>query len=168
MNKLKNQNGFAILYTVLIITMLTSLSVSVANLVFKERSLARNARFSLDSKLVADLGVECILFNDKGPTSFFDPATFIPVGVIKTIRCGKINDIIRQRIYNVELQSSSPSGYTIEISPRVTTGNSPCFIAYLTRDLIAVPAGTKIEVYGYNYCDPNTPERVERGIIASF
>ncbi len=159
---MKDERGFAILYTMLIITMALSLTVGVANVIYKERSLTRLGRDSLNARASADVGMECMLYNDKLPTRF-DP-NLNPVSF--QIVCGR--DSMGAPVnYTATLTSSSSSSYvyTVDITNPV---NGTCFKSYLERDLVAVPVATKIDVFGYNICDVNNPQRVERGIIAEY
>ncbi len=159
MNKHK---GFAILYTMLIVTMALSLSVGVANLAYKERSLTRLGRDSLGARAAADVGMECMLYNDKVPTQF-DPNRN-PVQF--PMFCGR-DDQGTPVNYFATLTSSSSSNYVYTVDIAVPV-NGACFKAYIERDLLAVPIATKIDVFGYNICDTANPNRVERGIIAEY
>lgn len=156
------KNGFAILYTMLIIAIALALSMGVANLVYKERNLSRIGRDSLAARAAADMGMECVLFNDKGPSQFDPvrhPGSF-------PIECGRdsAGNIVR---YTVSLSSRTPRGYTYTLGAAIPV-SGPCFKAYLERDITKTPVATKVDVFGYNICDQNNPARVERGIIAEY
>ncbi len=164
--KLKNKNsGFAILYTMMIITIAVGISMGVANMVYKERSLSRIGRDSLNARAAADVGMECMLAKDKMPT-FFDPT----LGSF-ALTCGR--DSSGNPVnYMATLTSTTPSAppytsykYTVDIINPVT---GPCFVGYLDRDTSVVPSKTNISVQGYNICSNTNPARVERGILATY
>ncbi len=153
-------NGFAILYTMLIIAIALALSMGVANLVYKERTLSRLGRESLEARAAADMGMECVLFKDKIPTQFDGTLPSFP------IPCGR-DSAGNPSTYISNLTSSTPTGYTYNIGV-ATPVNGPCFKAYIERDLTKSPVATKIDVFGYNICDQTNAYRVERGIIAEY
>jgi hypothetical protein len=156
------RNGFAILYTVLIITIAVTLSMNVSSLITKERALSRVARNSIDARAAADVGMECMLYKDKMPTEF--DVTRNPIFFM--FNCGR--DSAGNPVnYNATLTTSTTSAFEYSIST-VSSVTGPCFKAYLNRDLTTVPASTKVQVYGYNICDITNPNRVERGVEANY
>lgn len=156
------KNGFAIIYTMLVITMAVGISMGVANVVYKERALSRIGRDSLNARSAADVGMECMLYNDKMPTQF-DPGRN-PVSFL--INCGR--DIAQNPVvYVATLTTLTANNYVYTVDP-VVVPDGPCFKAYMERTLIPAPIATKIDVFGYNVCDTASTARVERGIIAEY
>lgn len=160
----KKNSGFAILYTMMIITIAVGISMGVANLVYKERSLSRIGRDSLNARAAADVGMECILAKDKLPTAF-DPS-LNPVNF--TFDCGRDTSGAAVNYTATADSSITPPnyGYIVDITATSVTGS--CFTGYLTRDVSLVPSKTNIKVQGYNICDNTNPARVERGILATY
>jgi len=168
---MKKNTGFAILYTILIITIAVTMSANVLSLVTKERALSKVARDSVEARAATDVGMECMLYKDKMPTQF-DPNINSSVF---TMNCGR--DTAGNTIsYNVTLQSCIPgppplgctTSYLYEVSTTSSSVIGTCFKAYLQRDLSVTPAKTKVDIFGYNICDISDPKRVERGIIAEY
>lgn len=156
------KNGFAILYTMLIIAIALSVTLGVASLVYRERALSRIGRDSLSARASADVGMECMLYKDKMPTQFdpiMNPTSF-------PMNCGR-DSMGNTIMYIATLASSTPSAYSYNVAA-VSSPDGPCYKAYIQRDLTATPITTKIEVYGYNICDSTNSLRVERGIIAEY
>jgi hypothetical protein len=154
--------GFALLYTILIISIIVTLSVGTSNLVSKERRLSLLARQSLNARSAADAGMECMLYNDKLPTQF-DPS--INPGSFSFV-CG-IDSGGNPIIYNSSFGGLPGGVYWYTVFTSLST-NDPCFNASITRDMTALPPSTVLSVSGYNFCDINSPSRVERGIVAEY
>jgi hypothetical protein len=156
------KKGFAMLYTVLMISIMLALVLGITNLVFKERQLTQTLKESLSARSSADSGMECMLFNDKMPTRF-DPAVS---PALFGFTCGR--DTGGAPVPYTASFNGNPAGmYWYTVSTTLSS-NDPCFTATLTRDVIVLPPITKIEVSGYNMCDRNAPKRVERGIVAEY
>lgn len=156
------KNGFAILYTILVITIALTLSMNVSSIIVKERSLSRVARNSIDARAAADMGMECMLFRDKMPTEFDvvrNPMLFV-------FNCGldRNNNPVN---YIATLTASTTSGFEYSVSNNSSVDGA-CFKAYLNRDLTTAPFSTRIQVYGYNICDITNSDRVERGVEANY
>lgn len=168
----KKNSGFAILYVMLIISLVLAASLGVVNLISREKALSRIARDSLNARAAADVGLECMLFMDKAPTKyFFDPADVNFGTRLTTINCGRDN-AGNPVAYTIALASSIPgTSYTYNVSATPTSTTpfvpvGPCFSASLVRTM--VPIATRVDIYGYNICNPNDTSRVQRGIVAEY
>lgn len=163
--KLKNNkdSGFAILYVMLVIAITLTSSIAIIKLVSRESTLSKSARDSLNARASADVGLECMLFMDKAPSSFdpiANPGTF-------TTDCGR--DFSGTNIsYNVTLTSSSGSGYNYSVTPVSSNIDGPCFKGYIVRDTSGLPIKTRIDIFGYNTCKTGALSKVERGIVAEY
>lgn len=78
----KEEKGVALLFTVLLTSMLLLVALGISNIVFKELIFSSEARDSDRAFFAADTGIECALYLDKaGPDYatgiFIDPATAI-------------------------------------------------------------------------------------------
>jgi len=169
------KNGFAILYVLIIISIVLGLSMAVSKIVFSERSLTRIARDSLSARSAADVGMECMMNKDKLPTQF-DPTIYPPPPVPPappmpsfTFNCGRDNmgsPILYEAIQDLGVASPNYA-YTVAV-PAGSPPDGPCFSAYLYRQVSTPPVSTKLDVYGYNICDPTNPAHVQRGILAEY
>ena len=154
--------GFALLYTILIISVIVTLAIGTSNLVAKERRLSLIARQSLSARSAADAGMECMLYHDKLPTQF-DPA-LNPGGF--SFVCG-VDSGGNPILYTASFSGVPTGVYTYSVATSLST-NDPCFSAYLRRDMAALPPTTVLDVFGYNFCDQNAAGRVQRGIVAEY
>ncbi len=76
------EKGIALLFTVLLTSMLLLVALGISNIVFKELVFSSEARDSDKAFFAADTGIECALYLDKGGPDyatgiFIDPATAI-------------------------------------------------------------------------------------------
>jgi hypothetical protein len=69
--KLKKDKGFVILFAVTISAILLAISLSVADIAFKEVQFGTSAKDTNDAFFSADTGAEQALFNDKGGDSIY-------------------------------------------------------------------------------------------------
>ncbi len=162
----KQPRGFAILYVMLVVSLVLAASLGVVNLISREKALSRIARDSLNARAAADVGLECMLFMDKAPTQYFlDPMDPNFGTRMTSIDCGR-NNAGNPVTYTVFLSGSLPgTSYTYDVYvTSVPTG--PCFTASLVRTM--VPFSTRVDIYGYNVCNPASTVRVQRGIVAEY
>lgn len=150
--KNKNQNsklGFAILYAVLVASLLLSIGLAIFNLTIKELLLSSLGRDSQFAFYAADTGAECALYWDFEEDAFATSTT-------STINCGGV-DIPNMGGggYGV------PSIFTIDFSPEPY-----CTTVSVTK--YTAPVRTVVEARGYNTCDTANPRRVERAIRATY
>lgn len=141
--------GFAILYAVLISSILLAIGLAIFNITIKEllfSSLGRESQFAFYS---ADTGVECALYWDFVGNAFATSS-------FSNIECA-----------NTTISNMGGNGYDV---PSVFTLNfAPepyCAVVSVTKT--ESPSQTKIESRGYNTCDVNNSRRVERAIKVTY
>ena len=157
MQKLKLQNnkslsakaGFAILYAVLISTILLSIGLAIFNLTIKDLQLSSLGRDSQFAFYAADTGAECAFYWDFHGNSFATSTS-------SSIECAGI--VIGDMGGN---EYGVPSTFTIDFSPEPY-----CTIVSVTK--YDSPARTVVESRGYNTCVASNPRRVERAIRATY
>jgi hypothetical protein len=66
----KQQGGYIILFTVLIVTLILAMSLGIANVTVREQNLTRSSRESHYALFAADTGGECVLYHYNKPTSY--------------------------------------------------------------------------------------------------
>lgn len=143
------KTGFAILYSVLVSSILLAIGLAIFNITIKEllfSSLGRESQFAFYS---ADTGIECALYWDFTSNAFATSTS-------SSIECaGIIIPNMGGNGYDV------PSIFTLNLSPEPY-----CSIVSVTKK--ESPFKTIIESRGYNTCDTNNPRRVERAIRATY
>jgi len=153
MMKFKQQSGFAMLFTVLIMSLILSIALSISNITFKQTLLSSLAKDSQIAFYQADAGIECALYYDIVQNSF-------PLGseistVPPNITCG----------YK-ELELDTINSYRDYFTYKDSTGGSePCFS--IVFDKSTNPVETILQARGNNTCT-QTPRQVERALEAKY
>ncbi|HEY0980268.1 MAG TPA: hypothetical protein VGE18_02575 [Candidatus Paceibacterota bacterium] len=147
------KNGFAMLFTVLVISIIMSLAIGIANVTFKQNLLSSIAKDSLVAFYAADAGVECGLYYDFTVGLFPEdlPAASAP----ELLACG-----------NNTFSKVADMSYTNYIVYRenITDANKPC------RNLVFDKTDATINLIqsrGYSVCS-NTPRQVERALEVRY
>lgn len=146
----KNTKGYVILFAVLLVSIILSITISIANIAMKEVNFTVNARESGLSFFAADSGGECALYSLK-KNVFDDPST---IGQPLTMDCGTAQ-------ITASPTGTDPIVYTFTGLP--TNNNKGCAI-------VTVSLGTTLRTissYGYNVScnqvnNTNNARRVER------
>ncbi|HJL55715.1 MAG: hypothetical protein QGH85_00950 [Candidatus Pacebacteria bacterium] len=147
--KIKKKKGFALLYSVLIASVLLAIGLAIFNITIKELLLSSLGRDSQFAFYAADTGAECALYWDFVGGAF---ASSSP----SSIECaGTIIDGMGGKPYGV------PSTFTLDFSPEPY-----CVTVSVTK--YDAPTRTIVESRGYNTCDTTNPRRVERAIRATY
>lgn len=156
----KNQKGYAILFTVVIISAISAIAAGLSNTAYKQLILSSLAKDSQTAFYQSDTATDCALYADIIYSSMY-PNIFKSAGFLD---CGGFKlDIVP----NVD-------GVSYELAPPSTVINStdPCFRISVMKTLISsVPIdayGTDIRAKGYNMCDISNPRVVEREIKINY
>jgi len=150
--QLQKKNGFTLLYTVVIVSLILSITAGISNIVFKQMILSSLASDSQIAFYQADTAVECGLYFLQNPNSNFyfeNPPSAMSCGTAQ------------QYIYN----QSKSSAEVVFYDPYDTTIAAPC--ASLIFDK-TVAGQTSIEGRGFNVCNPQNPRYVERVLQVTF
>jgi hypothetical protein len=157
---LRNSKGFALLYAVVVSSMLLSIALGVSNIAFKEIVFSTSAKDANDAFYAADSAAECTLFydNSSAETNFFtgtDP-------VLPKFYCN-----------NSEVLLFSKPSITVTNFNIALLGQTGKACATVTVDKTD-PLLTKIVAVGYNNggevvdtCTP-TPNSVQRVIELNY
>lgn len=147
----QKENGFALLFTVLVVSILLAISLSISNITLRELVLSSTTRDSHIAFYAADTAYECALYTDTKIGNVFAPT----VGSANVLppSCGVID------------QAQSTITKTRVTSP---VGSKYCysFIVDKTPGAGGVTQ-TVIEARGYNTCTDSI-RRVERGLRIGY
>lgn len=147
------KRGFAMLFTVLIITLILSIAIGISNLSLKQMILSSLAKDSQISFYEADTAVECGLYYDSILNVF-------PVGTDGSTAPGEI--ICGNNTYTID--SNSLTDYLV-YKQNVIDGTKPCSSLYF--DKLTTPGTNIVQGRGYNICD-NTQRQVERALEVRY
>ena len=169
-----HERGFAMLFAVLVSSVLLSIGISIFNLTIKELVLSSSGRESQFAFYAADTGAECAIYWDFKGTNIFatstDPRTPNPSnpscvdsgGVpqvidVTTVNPGGTYGIISQNSNSAETQ------FTLNIP-----GSTNCTIVRVKKLTVSGLQTTRIDARGYNTCDTTDINRVERGLRVCY
>jgi len=161
--KIKSKNkGFAILFAVLISSLLLAVGFSVYNISVKELVISNFEAGSRQAMYSAQSGMECALYWGSLPLSQIkDSFPQISAGSSKDFTCG-------QGVMGIKLLDGSAPSYTkpnisflMYLSPAGDSG--PCAQVFVTlSDISTSSTPKKITSRGYNICNADNTRRVER------
>lgn len=152
----KKSNGYTILFTILVISVLATLSVGIANISIKQRFLSRLASDSQSAMYLTDAGMECALYNYY-------------LGTLNgTFSCLMLKDPGSGSATTINMkEATAGSGiFTFDTSLTPVADTEPCFQIETTQD--ANGNITKIISRGYNTCKTTDSRRVERALEVTF
>jgi hypothetical protein len=150
-SKIRAKKGFAMLFTVLIMSLILTIAVGISNITFKQTILSGLAKDSQIAFYQADRGIECGMYYDITVNAF-------PKGTVtpqNQITCGN-----SQLTYDAG-QSASDHFVFVESS---ASNTSPCVtVTFDKTDAL------KYTVYadGYNLCG-ESPRKVERSLSVTY
>lgn len=153
-DRTKKQSGFAMLFTVLIVTLILSIAVGISNLTLRQTILSSLAKDSQAAFSAADSAVECGLYYDVTQNIFPSPTD--PGTVPTTIVCGD-----RTLTFDSALSFTDYFLYAEK-------GANPSQYCYsILFDKSTSPGVNIVQGRGYNICSVN-PRQVERALETRY
>jgi hypothetical protein len=149
-----DQSGFAMLFTVLIVSLILSIAIGISNLSFKQTVLSSLAKDSQISFYEADTAIECGLYYDTVLLSFplgTDSSTVLP-----SISCG-----------NNTFSYDNTQSYTdyIVYKQDIIDTTKPC--STLLFDKVTSLGISIVQGRGYNICSSSV-RQVERALEVRY
>lgn len=151
-NNKKLHKGFAMLITVVVVSLILSIALGISNLSFKQTILSTLAKDSQISFYEADAAVECAMYYDLQQNLF--PIPTDPTS-LSTISCGAAS-------FSINQAQSATNYFVFEQSG--VSGNNPCSTISIDK---TVAGTTKIQTKGYNICVAH-PRKVERALEVTY
>lgn len=154
--EIKNQKGYAILFTVIIVSAISVITAGLSNTAYKQLILSSLAKDSQAAFYQSDTATDCALFADQRD---FENPVFTTGGAWS---CGG---------FNLNVTSFGVAGYKIE--PQNQTSRNPCFRISVDKTmeddgLGNIETKTEISAKGYNICDTSNIRTVEREIQINY
>ena len=144
-NKTK-EKGYAILFTVVIVGVISMIAIGLANLSYKQLLLSSVARDSQVSFYQADTASECGLYADNVMTGGIES---LPAGWV----CG-----------GETLTKTTLATNKYLLSYPTADPTSPCFEVIIDKTAIPI----KIQGMGYNLCDKSNLRTVQRELDVTY
>lgn len=163
--KNQNQKGYAILFTLVIVSAVSVITAGLTNTIYKQMILSSITKDSQAAFYQADTASDCALYADsvEYKNYLLDPETsiFSKANPANPWPCGGMDLVITPtdgnlyKGYDLKLsdETSSDPCFSINVE-KVTTGNGP--------DMKVIKS--TITAKGYNICDKKNSRTVERAI----
>lgn len=151
--KVKTKNGgYAILFTVVVVGIISAITIGLTNAAYKQMMLSSVARDSTSAFYQADIATECAMYADN-----IDFLTNTEGGA-STFECGGVvmnyTHVLNDPLYQLRPQDESYAGR--------------CFRVDITKNEEESLITTKVEALGYNICNKNNFRTVERAIEVNY
>jgi len=169
-NKLQKNNGYAILVTIVVVSIILIIATGLSRSVYKQLLLSSSAKDSQIAFYQADTASECALYFDR-IESVSDDSSVDEEGnpIINTVN----ENLVNGYIFNCGDQDLIFSGFdnngSYSLEPENENLIEKCFrikVTKVTNDDGSL--STKITANGYNICDKSNTRTVERTIEVNY
>ncbi len=157
--KNKNKKGYAILFTVVIVSAISVITAGLSSTAYKQLILSSLAKDSQTAFYQADTASDCALYADR----------------VETVKIPINENIIAKGgswyCGNSELTITPKGGGNYTIQPITPNSSNPCFRIDVVKENISLPVPvvkTTISAKGYNICKTNNARTVEREIEINY
>lgn len=154
-----NNRGYAILFTVILISIISAISIGLSNTNFKQLTLSSGFRDSQTAFYESDMATECGLYADTQKKTELDNGTPINCGVDKNGNSFTLN-VNKTNISGGVKYTLTPNG--------MSNSNDPCFRIVINKYTSTTPVKTTTQASGYNICDLSAKRTVERTIEVNY
>ena len=156
--KTKKQKGYALLFTLVVVSIMVAMSAGVSSSISKQMILSSTAHDSQIAFYEADTGAECALYAySKGGGFILSGAPYNG-----KFDCG-LND--QNNLVTLDVVETFSGSQVYKFTPP-SSQKGTC--AKFELDQSGGPTAVTAQVYGYNICDSKTKRSVERGIDLTF
>lgn len=149
--KIKRDGGYAILFTVVVVGIISMVTIGLSNAAYKQMILSAVARDSTTAFYQADIGAECALYADN---------EYNMVPPVNTICAGN------PLSFNPPVPNSGVTIYDLILDNETT--NLKCFRINVTKTESTTSIRTKVQALGYNICKKTNARTVERAIEVNY
>lgn len=154
--KIKRDGGYAILFSVVVVGIISMITIGLSNAAYKQMILSSVARDSTTAFYQADIGAECALYADNeynmtpgvNVTCAGDPG--IPLS------------------FNSTLVSPGKTSYDLILPQNNNDSNKKCFRINVEKTESEILISTKVQALGYNICNKSNLRTVERAIEVNY
>lgn len=148
----QGRQGFALFYTIIMISVISAIAFGLASITYKQKNLASLAYDSQTAFYAADAGMECALYNNQRLLDYTNPAN-------ATIDCFDTapNNFGQFLTLNIDL-----------LKPIWTASSRKETCFSFEFDPGTLPMRPSFSAKGYSTCQPNSSRYVERNLRAFF
>jgi len=163
------QTGFALFYSVLVISVLLTVGLKILDIALKEQALSSSARESMIAFYAADSATECALFLDVKVGGVFavPGGGSAPTAPADRLKCGGQNISVS---YGIAAPSCDRSSECRKSGFEYSFGGGSAFVIVEKFDSDTDKNyRTVIEARGYNVpAGVSSPKKVERGVLTVY
>ena len=151
----KPQSAFAMLFTVLVVSLILSIGLAISNVTLKQTILSSLAKDSQSAFYQADAGVECGMYQDTTLSNY--PRGSAPSAVPASFTCGG-KTMTRN-------DAASSTDYFVFTETSLSNASSPCVTIIFDKAFSLTQS--RVQARGYNRCDSSS-RRVERALEIKY
>lgn len=151
-NIVSKQKGYAILFAVVITSIISVIVAGISNLTYKQLILSSLVKDSQQAFYMADTAIECALYGHFMKGDNYDDAA-----EENTWHCGPdIGDLFTLKV------PDDTVGISYKLEQPAYDKNTPCYEFNVDRD--SIPDEVHIRARGYNICNKSLLRTVQREI----
>lgn len=159
--KLNKEKGYAILFTVVVVSIISLITIGLSNTLYRQMILSSVAKDSTTAFYQADIASECALYFDNDTPDIREVAQGTPYS------CSGHN-----LSFGINTTSGYASGYAIDgytLNPSGEENSSNrCFRILIKKSEVGSTIVTNIDASGYNICDKSNLRTVERSLKVTY
>ncbi len=155
------QEGYALMFTVILVSIISLISIGLSNTTYKQMILSSGANDSELAFYESDMAMECALYLDN--------KTSVLTNNILSYTCGvdEKGNPYQMSISSVKV-SKNLTKYNLNPSNFINNPNDSCFRIEIDKDNLSSVTTTIIKANGYNICDTSNNRAVERTIEVTY
>ncbi|MFA7000083.1 MAG: hypothetical protein WC241_03100 [Candidatus Paceibacterota bacterium] len=151
--KIEYNKGYAILFTVVVVGIISMITIGLSNAAYKQIILSSVAKDSTTAFYESDIASECALYADN-TYNMAPPNPWTCAGNTLTFPAGT--------------SVGGTTNYSIDPSGTNGTSIDKCFRVTATKTIVLDTITTNIQAKGYNICNMNNSRTVERAIEINY
>ena len=184
--QVQTNRGFTMLIGVLVASIMLSITLVIFNISLKQITLSTVGRNSQLALYAADTGLECALYWDISENG---GGQFSPSNSNGQVECAGQTITTNSQVVGAQsgggdtyINNSTIGGVALDSGSNVfqlDLEDDTCAIVRITKTTgdpvnagygttVSYKTDTKIESRGYNTCDVNNPQRLERGLEVNY
>lgn len=157
----KKEQGYAILFTVVIVSAISVIAAGLSNTIYKQLVLSSLAKDSQTAFYQSDTATDCALLADRVVKDDIETYPGFTTANDVSWSCGGVAMLVNP--------VGSDGSYKIYPTAEKETENTPCYRIDVTKDISESPKiKTVILAKGYNICNKDNIRTVEREIKITY
>ncbi|NVN97284.1 hypothetical protein HXX01_03595 [Candidatus Nomurabacteria bacterium] len=162
----RNNKGYAILFTIVVVGIISMIAIGLSNAAYKQMVLSSVAKDSTTAFYQADIASECALYADS--KDFFLDSKESSDGSITFPCAGSGNNLKYSHLASTISGIDNKKTSVYELSPQDENIRSKCSRIKVTKTESDTSITTKVEALGYNICNKSNLRTVERAIEVNY